>query len=151
MNIVINLKCVLFPTFDVSHMCYTSFHTSIHIPACLGFTPPFCHLRTRTLSTKLPSQSVFISMLPLPIACLYKRRNDGIHHLPNSQRPDTLFIQISQATMTETTLHAVLIGIMFVLTHASPDALQMDGPTNAYTDWVVVAMCRTHCFRKVNI
>jgi hypothetical protein len=50
-----------------------------------------------------------------------------------------------------TSMLAVLVGIVIAMTHASPDALQMDGPTNANTDWITVAKCRTHCFRKVYI
>lgn len=53
--------------------------------------------------------------------------------------------------MSYMTLLVVWVGIVLTETHGSPDALQMDGPTNANTDWVTVAMCRTHCFRKVYI
>lgn len=46
-------------------------------------------------------------------------------------------------------LHVTCMALFFLITQVSADSLQMDGPTNANTDWIEVAMCRTHCFRKV--
>ena len=51
--------------------------------------------------------------------------------------------------MLHLTVRAASIFILWVIYDVSAESFQMDGPTNANTDWIAVAMCRTHCFRKV--